>query len=66
MKLYGQDEGRERNIALNTSEGQQDFFALTAMWRLHRGRWAYLPELSKGSASCSLHDLTFKNIRIFA
>jgi len=25
--LYGQDEGRERNIALNTSEGQQDFFA---------------------------------------
>ena len=29
-------------------------FALTAMWRLFRGRWAYLPELSKGSASCSL------------
>jgi hypothetical protein len=26
-------------------------FALTAMWRLHRGRWAHLPELSKGSAS---------------
>ena len=25
--LYGQDEGRERNIALNTSEGRQDFFA---------------------------------------
>lgn len=25
--LYGQDEGRERGIALNTSEGQQDFFA---------------------------------------
>ena len=25
--LYGQDEGRERNIALNTSEGQQDFIA---------------------------------------
>ena len=25
--LYGQDEGRERNIALNTNEGQQDFFA---------------------------------------
>lgn len=25
--LYGQDEGRERNIALNTNEGRKEFFA---------------------------------------
>ncbi len=39
---------------------------VTAIWRLYRGRWAHLPELSKGGASCSFHVPTFKNIRIFA